>query len=578
MSGYLDLVGNRLLDGFDISEPSALELPDVLLRAIRTAVEAGARGRRMSRRRSPRSAPRCPRSTRRSSTSCSARRGCSTGSATSAASTATSGPRGSCAGRRSPPAGGSPRAGASHDPAHFVDAGFDEMCALVSGSGGPSADELAARAEYRATHSAKDAPATLGPPPPAAARPVRRCRRPWRGSCAPPGSRSARCSAAPRRSTRSTCCAASPRAAASTRARPACVSGPAEFDRIVQGDVLVTDVDDRGVQHPAAAARRDRHRQRRPALPLGDRRARVRHPRRRRDARGDGAHRGRRARARRRRRRRGDRPRVSDVVSLAEVARHLGLRLEGRRARGGAPRRPPRSARRRARRGRSSRRSPADDEDAIEQVAEAVAPARRPARGPLVGGRRGRRRRELRRTAPDAAQRAVGGRAAARRCARSGGRRTPTRRSPTASASGSSPGRASPSSSRCCSTRRRAGVMFTQNPVTGADERMIEASWGLGEAVVAGLVIPDSFRIDRDGEVLERRAGPEADRDPRPAGRRHRRGGGPARADRAALPRRRAARGAERARAAAASRSTARAATSSGRSRTARSTCCSAGP
>jgi hypothetical protein len=52
-----------------------------------------------------------------------------------------------------------------------------------------------------------------------------------------------------------------------------------------------------------------------------------------------------------------------------------------------------------------------------------------------------------------------------------------------------------------------AGVMFTQNPVTGADERVIEASFGLGEAVVAGLVIPDTFRIDRAGEVLERTAG-----------------------------------------------------------------------
>jgi pyruvate,water dikinase len=52
-----------------------------------------------------------------------------------------------------------------------------------------------------------------------------------------------------------------------------------------------------------------------------------------------------------------------------------------------------------------------------------------------------------------------------------------------------------------------AGVMFTQNPVTGADERVIEASWGLGEAVVAGLVIPDTFRVDRSGRVLERRAG-----------------------------------------------------------------------
>jgi phosphoenolpyruvate synthase/pyruvate phosphate dikinase len=52
-----------------------------------------------------------------------------------------------------------------------------------------------------------------------------------------------------------------------------------------------------------------------------------------------------------------------------------------------------------------------------------------------------------------------------------------------------------------------AGVMFTQNPINGADERMIEASWGLGEAVVAAQVIPDLYRIARSGEVLERRAG-----------------------------------------------------------------------
>jgi pyruvate,water dikinase len=52
-----------------------------------------------------------------------------------------------------------------------------------------------------------------------------------------------------------------------------------------------------------------------------------------------------------------------------------------------------------------------------------------------------------------------------------------------------------------------AGVMFTQNPINGADERMIEASWGLGEVVVAGRVIPDTFRIARSGEVLERTAG-----------------------------------------------------------------------
>ena len=52
-----------------------------------------------------------------------------------------------------------------------------------------------------------------------------------------------------------------------------------------------------------------------------------------------------------------------------------------------------------------------------------------------------------------------------------------------------------------------AGVMFTQNPINGADERMIEASWGLGEVVVAGRVIPDTFRIDRAGAILERTPG-----------------------------------------------------------------------
>ncbi len=52
-----------------------------------------------------------------------------------------------------------------------------------------------------------------------------------------------------------------------------------------------------------------------------------------------------------------------------------------------------------------------------------------------------------------------------------------------------------------------AGVMFTENPITGAHERVVEASWGLGEAVVAGLVIPDHFRIDGENRVVERRAG-----------------------------------------------------------------------
>ncbi|HUP99251.1 MAG TPA: PEP/pyruvate-binding domain-containing protein [Aeromicrobium sp.] len=52
-----------------------------------------------------------------------------------------------------------------------------------------------------------------------------------------------------------------------------------------------------------------------------------------------------------------------------------------------------------------------------------------------------------------------------------------------------------------------AGVMFTRDPLTGADQRVIEASWGLGEAVVAGLVTPDRYVLDADGTVIEELVG-----------------------------------------------------------------------
>ncbi len=52
-----------------------------------------------------------------------------------------------------------------------------------------------------------------------------------------------------------------------------------------------------------------------------------------------------------------------------------------------------------------------------------------------------------------------------------------------------------------------AGVLFTRDPMTGDDVRVIEASWGLGEAVVAGMVTPDRFVVKRGGQVLERTPG-----------------------------------------------------------------------
>jgi pyruvate,water dikinase len=54
---------------------------------------------------------------------------------------------------------------------------------------------------------------------------------------------------------------------------------------------------------------------------------------------------------------------------------------------------------------------------------------------------------------------------------------------------------------------RCAGVLFTRNPMTQADEYVIEASWGLGESVVAGLITPDHYRVSRQGALLEARVG-----------------------------------------------------------------------
>ncbi|MDQ3795352.1 MAG: PEP-utilizing enzyme, partial [Actinomycetota bacterium] len=54
-----------------------------------------------------------------------------------------------------------------------------------------------------------------------------------------------------------------------------------------------------------------------------------------------------------------------------------------------------------------------------------------------------------------------------------------------------------------------AGILFTANPVSGArDEIIINAALGLGEAVVGGLITPDSFTLDRKTlTVRERQTG-----------------------------------------------------------------------
>jgi phosphohistidine swiveling domain-containing protein len=240
MSEYLDLVGCRLLDGFDISGRYALELPDALLRSIRSSVDgvegdtsavdariAGIRSqvpdqhraqfdellgeaRLMYRLRDERGV--------------------------------FSDIWASGIMRRAVLAAGRQLQGKGriHDAEHFIDAGFDEMCALVTGADGPSADELTRRNADRTSRTAKEAPATLGPPPPP----------PPDLSGLPPGVARVMqatviamgelfgSSEAPHEENLLRGLAASGGAYEGPARR---VSGPTEFDRIVLGDVLVTE-------------------------------------------------------------------------------------------------------------------------------------------------------------------------------------------------------------------------------------------------------------------------------------------------------------------------------------------------
>ncbi len=52
----------------------------------------------------------------------------------------------------------------------------------------------------------------------------------------------------------------------------------------------------------------------------------------------------------------------------------------------------------------------------------------------------------------------------------------------------------------------KSGVMFTANPINDSeDEIMVNASWGLGEAVVSGSVTPDEYVVDKKTkEIVEK--------------------------------------------------------------------------
>jgi pyruvate,water dikinase len=242
VSAYLELVGYRLLDGFDISGRFALEMPDALLRAIRAQVDGGGRTDPTAEVESVIASfrARVPEVHReefdelvteaRLMYRIRDERGVYSDIWASGIM------------RRAALAAGRRLAarGRIHEAEHFIDASFEEMQALVAGSGGPPADELAARYRWRTTHDAKHAPPHLGPEapplpdpsglPPAAARMMRASMITNVSMFAP--SMEAHGENVLRG------LGASPGIYEGPARR---VAGPAQFDLIRQGDVLVTE-------------------------------------------------------------------------------------------------------------------------------------------------------------------------------------------------------------------------------------------------------------------------------------------------------------------------------------------------
>jgi pyruvate,water dikinase len=239
LDGYLDFVGYRLLDGFDISGRYALEMPDVLLRSIRTAIDgtgeqadldaevAEVRGRVPAEHRDEYDA-----------LLAEARIGYRVRDERGVYSDIwASGLR-----RRAALAAGRRLAarGRVQDAEHFVFADIDEMCGILEGAATPTAEELAGRYAFSKTYTAKDAPSHLGDPPMPPPDPSQ-LPPPMQRVMAAVGLAIGEMFGASEAEHEESVIRGLP---ASTGVREGIarrVAGPADFDRIQQGDVLLTE-------------------------------------------------------------------------------------------------------------------------------------------------------------------------------------------------------------------------------------------------------------------------------------------------------------------------------------------------
>ena len=240
VAAYLDLVGYRLVDGFDISGRYALELPDALLRAVRVSLDGHAPDGSAHEDQVADVRAKVPEEHRdqfddlleeaRLTYKIRDERGVFSDIWASGIM------------RRAVIACGRRLAseGRAHDAEHLVDADIDEMRSLLSGATEPSADELAARFELRTSLNAKDAPPHLGDPPSPPPDP----------SQLPPGAgRMMRAMGivmgemfATSDARHETNLVRGIGASTGVYEGPVRrVTGPSDFDRIVKGDVLVTE-------------------------------------------------------------------------------------------------------------------------------------------------------------------------------------------------------------------------------------------------------------------------------------------------------------------------------------------------
>ena len=239
LDAYLDFAGYRLLDGFDISGRYALEMPDVLLRSIKTAIDsadtesdldaevADVRSRVPEEHRDEYDA-----------LLAEARIGYSVRDERGVYSDIWA----SGLMRRAALAAGRRLAeqGRLRDPEHVVFADIDEMCAMLQGAATPTADDLAERLSYHQTYTAKDAPMHIGdapvPPPDPSQLPPQMMR-----LMAAVGVAMDQMFGASEEEHEVTVIRGLPASSGVREGVARRVAGPADFDRIQHGDVLLTE-------------------------------------------------------------------------------------------------------------------------------------------------------------------------------------------------------------------------------------------------------------------------------------------------------------------------------------------------